>query len=140
MIAARLPTIAAMSAASLLAAGCYCPMLSGRYSDLGPCGPCGAPAHLVPGNEVCKQELETGSQECDRLHGGLLGLRGGLARLHLGATGGGQQGPDYVSPQARFHPVPTRPAFEPQLDYPQPELIEAADSGPPRAGALIHSH
>jgi hypothetical protein len=26
-----------------------------------------------------------------------------------------RQGPDYVSPQAKFHPVPTRPVFEPEL-------------------------
>jgi hypothetical protein len=29
-----------------------------------------------------------------------------------------QQHPDYYSPPAKFHPIPTRPAFEPLPSYP----------------------
>jgi hypothetical protein len=44
-----------------------------------------------------------------------------------------QQGPDYVSPQAKFHPVPTRPVFEPLPVYPPPQLIEPGMSNPLRS-------
>jgi hypothetical protein len=37
-----------------------------------------------------------------------------------------QQHPDYYSPPAKFHPIPTRPAFEPLPSYPP---LLPADSG-----------
>jgi hypothetical protein len=47
-----------------------------------------------------------------------------------------RQGPDYVSPLAKFHPVPTRPVFEPQLAYPPLQLLDP-DKPPPPAGPVI---
>jgi hypothetical protein len=38
----------------------------------------------------------------------------------------GYQGPDYISPQPKFHPLPTHPVFEPLPAYPLPEPIEPA--------------
>ena len=35
-----------------------------------------------------------------------------------------QQHDDYVSPLARFHPVPTRPVFEPLPEYSQAVLLD----------------
>jgi hypothetical protein len=47
-------------------------------------------------------------------HGGL--MHGGL--MH-GAVASAQH-EDYVSPTAKFHPVPIHPVFEPQPQYPPP--------------------
>ena len=128
--------IALLSAASLLASGCYCPMLSGRYCDPRCCPPC------ILGNTPCcvppvgRDETASAadgppsdcSPPCAPLH------RRWLSRLFPGLAGGevpSQQGPDYLSPQPKFHPVPTRPVFEPQLAYPPPQLIESAGASPP---------
>jgi hypothetical protein len=35
-----------------------------------------------------------------------------------------EQHADYVSPLPKFHPVPTRPVFEPLPDYPPVALLE----------------
>jgi hypothetical protein len=42
-----------------------------------------------------------------------------------GGDGGvpSQQHDDYVSPLAKFHPVPTRPVFEPLAAYPPAVLL-----------------
>jgi hypothetical protein len=57
---------------------------------------------------------------------GLFSGRGlaGLRLAHGENQVPSQQGPDYVSPQPKFHPVPVHPVFEPLLAYPPPQLIE----------------
>jgi hypothetical protein len=54
---------------------------------------------------------------CGRLHAWFAGFRQGVPS---------QQHPDYYSPPARFHPIPTRPAFESLPTYPS---LLPADSG-----------
>jgi len=63
----------------------------------------------------------------------LPGLVGGMGMGNGDNSVPTQQGPDYLSPQAKFHPVPTRPVFEPQLAYPPTELIEPGMSNPLRS-------
>lgn len=142
--------------ASLLANGCYCPMLSGRYSDIGCCPPpvlracppaCAPlePANCLPPDSNCPPANPIGpptnsagnavAADCPpdcELCGGpcrqLFGHHCCLSRwLTLGFGPGkvpSQQAPDYYSPPAKFHPVPTRPAFEPLPSY--PPLLPAA--------------
>jgi hypothetical protein len=64
-------------------------------------------------------------------HGPLLAwLHGGHHGGHgMGGDGGdggvpSQQHDDYVSPLAKFHPVPTRPVFEPLAAYPPAVLLD----------------
>jgi hypothetical protein len=152
-------------AASLLATGCCCPPLSGRYCDPCCCPPrtgrcccplcvaarCSArvccppacqpvecqptaclppecapsrypqvedPCPIAPDSsqlascpdgadcpDFCRKHLPC----CDRLHAWFAGFRHGVPT---------QQHPDYYSPPAKFHPIPTRPAFEPLPSYP----------------------
>jgi hypothetical protein len=135
MHASKLNSIGLLAIASLLATGCYCPMLSGRHGEIGYCSQCPLPPLAASTNPS-----ENDSPGCDavnRLHGG--GTSGGAPEWSGGrglARGAGlmptQQGPDYVSPQAKFHPVPTRPVFEPQHGYLPVQLVEPADSNPLR--------
>jgi hypothetical protein len=128
----RIFHVALLATASLLASGCYCPMLSGRYFDCQGFPP-GLPASCAGPNG----SDTANNAPCGPLHGcGLsmlfpgLDLVGGMGANNSVAS---QQGPDYVSPQPKFHPVPTRPAFEPQLAYPPTELIEPGTSNPLRS-------
>jgi len=128
--------IALLATASLLATGCYCPMLSGRYGELDCYPPCPMPPPTAP----AKVEDKTATAESCGPHGcclfgGLFGGRGftGLGLAHNASQVPSQQGPDYVSPQPKFHPVPTRPVFEPQFAYPPPQPIEVGGSNPLRA-------
>ena len=125
----RLLHLALLSLASLLATGCYCPMLSGRYGDC--CGfpPGSPPTYVAPsGGEVNYAPFS--APHCCWLSTLLPGLGPGL--------GGGdnsvpsEQGPDYLSPPAKFHPIPTRPVFESQAFYPPTELLEPAGGNPLR--------
>jgi hypothetical protein len=184
---------------SLLASGCYCPMLSGRYSDLacmrgcplpganpapiadpnapprptmqpsapqpsapqspGPQQPAPQqPAPLPPAiNNQSSQNVPPALNSGDPglhgpglhgpgLHGrgihghGLLAGLGGRAVSLATARVPSQQGPDYASPQAKFHPIPTRPAFEPQFVYPPPQFIDPAGDNPLRPPGGFHSH
>jgi len=120
--------IALAAIASLLAGGCYCPMLSGRYCDCGCFGPA-MPCNCAP------DAGDAGLPPCGPVHcGGISALFPGLAGAG-GANGGvpSQQGPDYVSPQPKFHPIPTRPVFEPVPAYPPTQLIEPGISNPLRS-------
>jgi hypothetical protein len=125
----RIFQIAFLSAAAMLASGCYCPMLSGRYCDYR-----GFPPGL-PNNCVAPDANELNYAPCGPPHCcGLSMLFPGLA----GGMGGNnsvpsQQGPDYSSPLAKFHPVPTRPVFEPMPAHPPTELIEPGISNPLRS-------
>ena len=116
----RILHVALLAAASLLVSGCYCPMLSGRYCDC-----CGFPPGL-PANSIVPDGNDANCASCGPPHGCCLGM---LFPGLLGVGGAGdnsvpsQQGPDYLSPQAKFHPVPTRPVFEPTPAYPPTELI-----------------
>ena len=162
----RRTIIALAIAASLLAGGCCCPMLSGRYSEVGCCPPhlqrccpgacapgaCPSaacpPAGCLPADSFCPPAdaacppadavYYDAPQEClPASDAGECG-RSPLARLHcsclsrwltLGFGQGNvpsQQHPAYYSPPAKFHPIPTRPAFEPLPSYPP---LMPADSG-----------
>jgi hypothetical protein len=108
-------------AAILLAAGCCCPAVSGRYCEVGLPAP--RPAATAGGADK--------SAGCDpEKHGHPGGRHAGLHGLHLG-RGRGKSGPvpsqqqyDYVGPLPKFHPAPTRPVFETQDFYEPP--LEAA--------------
>jgi len=71
---------------------------------------------------------------CGLFHG-LFSGRGvtGLGLAHGENQVPSQQGPDYASPQPKFHPIPTHPVFEPLLAYPPPQLIDVGGSNPLRA-------
>ena len=120
----RALSISLLTLASLLATGCCCPQLSGRY-----CNPSCQPPNLADANANADAEacLDSGNSHCRRrgpFH------RSVLSKWLGGFAGDGvpsQQAPEYVSPQPKFHPIPTRPAFEPQLAYLPPELIVPSD-------------
>src|SRR5262245_30227913 len=105
-----------LSMLPLALCGCCCfPPLSGRYGNVGPT-PVGA-ADPCCSCQPC----------CGLVHGPL------LAWLHHGAAGFGSHGlnlapseqhADYVSPLAKFHPVPTRPVFEPLPAYHPPMPLD----------------
>jgi hypothetical protein len=122
--------IALLTTASLLASGCYCPMLSGRYCDCRGFPPM-APANCA-GLDGNNGDCATGGpRHCSGLSTLFLGLMGGIGSGNNNVPS--QQGPDYVSPQPKFHPVPTRPVFEPLPGYPPPQLIEPGTSNPLRS-------
>jgi hypothetical protein len=134
----RALSISILTLASLLATGCCCPQLSGRYRD-----PCCQPQILANANAGSHAEAcnESGHNHCSR--------RGPLHRFYLskwftGLAGDGvpsEQAPEYVSPQPKFHPIPTRPAFEPMLAYLPPELIEPSDGSSPHSmHGPLHGH
>jgi hypothetical protein len=128
----RALSISLLTLASLLAPGCCCPQLSGRYANRC-CQPqmlanANAGADANPGSdaEACN-ENQSAANHCAR--------RGPFHRFYLtrwftGLAGDGvpsEQAPEYASPQPKFHPIPTRPAFEPQLAYLPPALIVPSD-------------
>jgi hypothetical protein len=138
MPAARLHSIAVLAAASLLASGCYCPMLSGRYCELGCRPPYPLPASAISAD--CRTNGDASiAARCHNVPHGFRGLGGRLGTRHLANQTVGEQGPNYVSPAAKFHPCPTRPVFEPQLAYPPLQLVEAAGDNPLRPSVMIHS-
>jgi hypothetical protein len=185
MVQTKLPLIALVAAVSLLAGGCYCPLLSGRYGELGYCPPgpwvnpamtpasppadgnappgaqtpltappvASAPAAPIPAPLAAEAPAPLPAPTKDSKYdnksvghphrlpfpGGLFWLGGRLGSRRAGAPRSWQQGPDYASPQAKFHALPTRPVFEPQLDYPPPDLIEPAGLNPLRPGAIVHN-
>jgi hypothetical protein len=125
----RIFHFAFLAAASLLASGCYCPMLSGRYCECGGFPPglpasCAAPDGNEAGYAPC------GPPHCCGLGMLFPGLLGGMGGNNAVAS---QQGPDYLSPQPKFHPVPTGPVFETQPGYPPTELLEPGTSNPLRS-------
>ena len=127
----RILHFAILAAASLLASGCYCPMLSGRYCDCRGFPP-GLPSNYVApdGNEA--SYAPCGPPHCCSLSMLFPSFMGGMDGIGANNAVPSQQGPDYLSPQPKFHPVPTRPVFEPQVFYPPTELIEPAGSNPLR--------
>jgi len=61
-------------------------------------------------------------------HGPLFAwLDGGLVRAGASGPVPSQQHDDYVSPLARFHPVPTRPVFEPLAEYHAAVLLDPSN-------------
>ena len=140
--------------ASLLAGGCCCQPLSGRYCDVACCPPrctarCCCPLCIAP---VCMSMCQSATAQCpppvcppateqcpppacSPAGGPSLtaadstscpdscqsfprceGVHAWFAGLWHGVPS--QQHPDYYSPPAKFHPIPTRPAFEPLSSYP----------------------
>ena len=126
----RILHLALVTAATVLASGCYCPMLSGRYCDCRGFPP-GLPNNCVApgGNEL--NYAPCGPPHCCCLGMLFPGLAGGMGGNNNSVPS--QQGPDYSSPHANFHPVPTRPVFEPTPAYPPTELIEPGISNPLRS-------
>jgi hypothetical protein len=115
-----------LAAASLLATGCYCPALSGRYSEVGcfPACPPYPPCQPAPASAA---KLPQQSEECLADTGCcLLGGKSCLGSLFHRMNGPvpSRQHDDYVSPAAKFHPVPTRPVFAPEIAYPLPVPLD----------------
>jgi hypothetical protein len=114
----------AVALAMAVAGGCCCPTLSGRYSELAMLASYGDAAGLPPcawqpptDRPCCPQEAAAAAcRECPQFEGRCAAghwrqaARGGLAGPRRVPS---QQHPDYLSPPAKFHPVPTRPVFEP---------------------------
>jgi hypothetical protein len=125
----RLPILAI--ATSLLAAGCCCPAISGRYCEVGMPAPQQV-ASAGGAEKGAKCDPEKGGHVGGRhaaLHG-LHGLHGLLGRHGWGASDRvpSQQQYDYVGPLPKFHPAPVRPVFEPQFFYEPP--VAGAATGP----------
>src|SRR5262245_56607523 len=102
----RILYFAIVITATVLASGCYCPMLSGRYCDCRGFPP-GLPNNGLPNNCVAPDGNELNYAPCGPPH------CCGLSMLFPGLFGGmggnnsnvpSQQGPDYWSPHASFHP------------------------------------
>ncbi len=135
---ARHQFLALVATASILAAGCCCPGLSGRYRNSccqqtsNACCQQNSPNTYPDPQTACPPDASASACPCDDCnagcsHGCLLpgcSLRGWLAGWRNGVPS--QQQPDYYSPPAKFHPIPTRPAFEPLASYPP---LLPADSG-----------
>jgi hypothetical protein len=96
-----------MLAAAVLASGCCCPPLSGRYEQ--PTGP----VHLQHANEAPPAAAKLPDPPPDHRHRPHLGHRFGWHGLGHGP----ETPPGQHVPSPRFHPVPVRPVFEPQYDY-----------------------
>src|SRR5262245_46213798 len=121
MFVRKPPIIALVACASLLAAGCCCPRLSGRYHEVGCRPPCRGAAPTVGSARIADNQpgpCGRGPIKGGHSHGAWHGL---LARAGRAPS---QQGPDYSSPQPKFHPAPTWPVFEPQITYAPVHLIE----------------
>src|SRR5687768_12954608 len=126
----RTLSMSLLTLASLLATGCCCPQLSGRYGNR--CCQTQILADANAGSDAeAGHENESGNGHCSR--------RGPFHRFYLakwftGLAGDGvpsEQAPEYVSPQPKFHPIPTRPAFEAQPAYLPTELIVPSDGNNP---------
>jgi hypothetical protein len=142
MLLAKLTPTLVLSLAALPLAGCCCP-LSGRYHNCcesqaacTPPGAAGVAAVAIADMKPLADAKPHGKGNGSGLHAeGALRHRGLLARFRGHPAGApGDRGPvpseqhaDYLAPHPRFHPVPTRPVFEPQPAYPPPLLLD-----PPR--------
>ena len=119
--------------------GCCClPPLSCRYGEPG----CPAPHPMQDecgcGGCVAQNGVAQADASCEQrghlpLHRGHLPL---LAHVgwHTKEPVPTKQHYDYVSPSPKFHPLPTRPVFEPQPEYPPPHPL----AGPEPRRRLIH--
>jgi hypothetical protein len=106
----RLAILLAAGIASTLAGCCHGPLLSCRYGDPGCPGP-------LPGAGYASDGLATaGGLKPDCPTGGHASLLAHLPKVHPPVVS--NQRADYVSPTLKYHPVPTRPVFEPQPEYP----------------------
>ncbi|MEX2176952.1 MAG: hypothetical protein WD872_21500 [Pirellulaceae bacterium] len=99
----------------LLAAGCCLPALGGRYEE------------QSPSADQCEHaRRERGL--------GLRGERNGERHWPWNDPNRPGTPPGTTVPMPHFHPVPTRPVFEPQFDYSLPQalaplLVPEADGG-----------
>jgi hypothetical protein len=99
-----------VTALALLAEGCCLPPISGRYEQ---------PAAVVPAGTVSAgcglcAECRGGGGRCE--HETLLARRDGHERRPWLEDGPGTP-PGQLIPVPKFHPVPTRPVFQPQPTY-----------------------
>jgi hypothetical protein len=115
-------------AVCLLAAGCCCPAMSGRYCEVGLPAP-GALTSAGGAEKSATCDPERGGHVGGR-HAGRHGLHGLHERHGWGERGAvpSQQQYDYIGPLPKFHPVPVRPVFEPQYFYEPP--VGAPAKGP----------
>lgn len=130
----QLASALAVWLASTLAGCCGGPLLSCRYGDPG-C-PCPAP---IPSDCGCggSAQQHSGAGGCSEGNcqrgGGHLPLLAHLPFQHPEPVPT-RQHYDYDSPTPKFHPVPTRPVFEPQPEYPPAHLL----AGPVPRRRLLH--
>jgi hypothetical protein len=108
----------ALVALAPLASGCCLPELSGRCEPAAACAVC-PPAGGTPGEGDADYAVGHGHR-ADRHHVGhrLAGIGHRLGIWHGPGTPPGE-----VVPLPRFHPVPTRPVFEPLPEYSLPASL-----------------
>lgn len=94
-----------VTALALLAAGCCLPPISGRYEQ---------PAAAAPAGCGLCAGCQSGGGRCEREP--LLAGRHGEHRRPWLEDGPGTP-PGQLIPVPKFHPVPTRPVFQPQPTY-----------------------
>lgn len=112
-----------------LAGGCCLPAVSGRHEH----APAASATSCPCAN--CQQGLGLGHCLRERHFGRLLAERG----LGWGGNDGPGTPPGELLPLPKFHPVPTRPVFEPLPEYALPASLEAVpESGLP-AGSTPES-
>jgi hypothetical protein len=99
-----------VTALALLAAGCCLPPISGRYEQPSAVAPGGA---APAGCGLCAG-CQTGGVRCERES--LLARHDGRERRPWLEDGPGTP-PGQLIPVPKFHPVPTRPVFQPQPTY-----------------------
>ncbi|HEX5105180.1 MAG TPA: hypothetical protein VFV87_15275 [Pirellulaceae bacterium] len=121
--------------ASAWLGGCCCPPISCRYGEPGcPAGPLAPSCGCGAGCTDCGCGQGASACACGdghAMHHGLGAHFPLLARGHLHHEPvPTEQKADYVSPTAKYHPVPTRPVFEPQPDYPPPYLLPGPEPRP----------
>jgi hypothetical protein len=101
-----------VTALSLLAAGCCMPPISGRYEQPAAVAPAGA---ISAGCGLCAGcQNPAGGGRCER-ESLLAGHDRGQRRPWL--EDGPGTPPGQLIPVPKFHPVPTRPVFQPQPTY-----------------------
>src|SRR5262245_41708879 len=129
MLLARLPIVCCLLwlAASLLG-GCCCRPIS--TDNCPPCLPIQCAANCQGG--CAAGNCEDGCPPQFLPRGGLHLFGCGLGVLLDRNKVPSNQHADYLSPLPKFHPVPTRPAFEPQPIYPPLESLDWQRSSPAR--------
>jgi hypothetical protein len=100
----------AVLALTVLAAGCCCPPLSGRYEQ-----------PLIDVKQPASHERRAAGKESgNRRHRRHLVQGIGHRFGWHGLGDGPETPPGQHVPLPKFHPVPVRPVFEPQYDYSPP--------------------
>jgi len=132
MLSRRILATAVLTWLTAMLAGCCCsPPLSCRYGEPGCPAPQPMPANCGCGGAPIHSAMDLAA--ANHLHHGHLPLLAHLGwRQHESVPS--KQHYDYVSPTPKFHPLPTRPVFEPQPEYPPPHPL----AGPMPRRRLVH--